>query len=62
MPTIQMMKIRDQKERDLGTNKAMEQASADSVIRYKSDFEQRLKNYWKWCEENKIEPVKYPVV
>lgn len=62
MPTVVLMKQRDKKEADLKTMEEIKRANVDNAVRQKNDYESKLKNYWIWCEDNKIEPVDYPVV
>ena len=57
--TLALMKKRDNRENDLGTEQARISSLKDAIIYQTSTFEKSLAKYQKWKADNKVEGIRY---
>ena len=57
--TIELMKKRDKRENDLGTELSRVNSLKDAIVYQTSQFDKSLAKYQKWKADNKVEGIKY---
>lgn len=59
--TLVLQKKREKREQDLDIIIEQRAINDQKTIRIKSNYEKKLKSYYQWLRENKINGLKYPL-